>query len=118
MRTNEERKELIFARSEEIKRHSELKKRRIKNIGITAAAACICVFLMTAVCDIMPEIQKRIGQSELSNIHGTASLIGNSAAVRVYHHGCFCLCLGSMFCNALILHKQEEQESGKEIEFV
>ena len=56
MRTNEERKELIFARSEEIKRHSELKKRRIKNIGITAAAACICVFLMTAVCDIMPEI--------------------------------------------------------------
>ena len=116
MRTNEERKELIFARSEEIKRHSELKKRRIKNIGITAAAACICVFLMTAVCDIMPEIQKRIGQSELSNIHGTASLIGNSAAVGYIITAC--LCLGSMFCDALILHKQEEQESGKEIEFV
>ena len=30
MRTNEERKELIFARSEEIKRHSELKKEELK----------------------------------------------------------------------------------------
>ena len=94
MRTNEERKELIFARSEEIKRHSELKKRRIKNIGITAAAACICVFLMTAVCDIMPEIQKRIGQSELSNIHGTASLIGNSAAVGYIITAVFAFALG------------------------
>ena len=96
MRTNEERKELIFARSEEIKRHSELKKRRIKNIGITAAAACICVFLMTAVCDIMPEIQKRIGQSELSNIHGTAS-----AAVGYIITAVFAFALGACFATLL-----------------
>ena len=101
MRTNEERKELIFARSEEIKRHSELKKRRIKNIGITAAAACICVFLMTAVCDIMPERQKRIGQSELSNIHGTASLIGNSAAVGYIITAVFAFALGACFATLL-----------------
>lgn len=101
MRTNEERKELIFTRSEEIKRHSELKKRGIKNIGITAAAACICVFLMTAVCDIMPEIQKRIGQSELSNIHGTASLIGNSATVGYIITAIFAFVLGACFTTLL-----------------
>lgn len=101
MKTNEERKELIFARSEEIKKRSELKKTRIKNIGITAAAACVCVFLMTTVCNIMPEIQKRIGQSELSNIHGTASLIGSSAAVGYIITAIFAFALGACFATLL-----------------
>ena len=101
MKANEERKELIFARSEEIKKRSEQKKTRIKNIGVTAAAACVCVFLMTAVCDIMPEIQKRIGQSKLSNIHGTASLIGNSVAVGYIITAVFAFALGACFATLL-----------------
>ena len=92
MRTNEERMNLIFERTEEIKKERQRKKRFWMEAGCVAA----CLILVVSLGFVMPGLMDRAVAGSVTHNSGAASLIASQSQLGYIVVGIFSFFLGSI----------------------
>ena len=115
MSSGKERMDLIFQRTEEIRKEQQRKKKLWMQTG--CMAACLVLVISLGVC--MPGWMEQAVSGSVAHTSGAASLIANQSQLGYIVMGIVSFCLG---CIATVLlyrikgrNKQEnEQERGQE----
>ena len=90
MRTNEERLQQIFRRTEALR----LRQRRQKQRLLDAACLTVCLLAVGALGVCIPQLMGGAGPGSISHASGAASLIGSSAALGYILMGLLSFLLG------------------------
>lgn len=116
MRTNEERMELIFLRTEEIQKEQRRKRRQWLEAGCVAA----CLILVISLGIALPELMNRAVSGTVTHNSGAASLIASQSQLGYIMVGIASFVLG---CVTTILlyrirewqknHREEHEEMQK-----
>ncbi len=101
MRTNEERKNLISARTAEIRKQEIQKKKRIVTYLYTSTVAA-GLFLLVGICKIMPNIALMLQNMNGPYFSGTAAMVGKNEFIGYTLTAIFAFALG--VCVTLLLY--------------
>lgn len=113
MRTNEERSELVYKRTAEIKR--EQKKKKQSALDLICIATCL--ILVVGIGAFMPEWGTGIPGGEGHHISGAASLVGSHAALGYILMGLMAFLLGVCVTVLLYrLHRRNEREQREKLD--
>lgn len=107
MHTSKERMDLIFQRTEEIKKEQRRKKRLWMEAG--CVAACLVLVISISLC--MPGIMGQTASGAISHTSGAASLIANQSQLGYIVVGIASFLLGSI--TTVLLYQIKEQNRKK-----
>ena len=115
MSSCKERMDLIFQRTEEIRKEQQRKKKLWMQTGCMAA----CLVLVISLCVCMPGWMEQAVSGSVAHTSGAASLIANQSQLGYIVMGIVSFCLG---CIATVLlyrikgrnQQENEQERGQE----
>ena len=107
MRTNEERAGLVHKRTEDIKR----KQKKLKQCAFDMICFAACLILIIGIGSFMPGLMLGITADEIHHSSGTASLVGNHAALGYILMGLMAFLLG--VCVTVLLYRLRRRNDRK-----
>ena len=107
MQTNEERIRLIQKRTEEIKRERRKRKQRIVDVVCMA----VCLLLVAGIGAWVSELTVKMPGESVAYPAGTASMIGNNAALGYIIMGVLAFLLG--VCVTVLLYRLRRRNEHK-----
>lgn len=109
MRTSKERMDLIFQRTEEIKKERKDKKRLWLEAG--CVAACLALVISIGLC--MPGMMEQTASGSVAHTSGAASLIANQSQLGYIVVGIISFLLGSV--TTVLLYQIKERNQKKRV---
>lgn len=97
MRTNEERKKLIYARTEELRERNYSKKRKRTMFCMGGGGLAVSLCLLLSLCKAVRETVVSLSGNILPSLPGTASLFGNSESLAYVVIAILAFLLGACF---------------------
>lgn len=98
MRTNKERQQLIYRRTQELR----CKERRKKQCMFSVGGAALCLMLVIGIGSFMPGVVKQAAVGNIDYTMGTASMLGHYEAIGICLYGRVSICAWRM-CDGIVV---------------
>ena len=99
MRTNKERQQLIYRRTQELRS----KERRKKQCMFSVCGVALCLMLVIGIGSFMPGVVKQASAGNIDYTMGTASMLGHYEALGYICMGVLAFALG--VCVTVLLYR-------------
>ena len=107
MRTNKERQQLIYRRTQELRS----KERRKKQCMFSVCSVALCLMLVIGIGSFMPRVVKQASAGNIDYTMGTASMLGHYEALGYICMGVLAFALG--VCVTVLLYRLRRVEEHK-----
>lgn len=107
MRTNKERQQLIYRRTQELRS----KERRKKQCMFSVCGVALCLMLVIGIGSFMPGVVKQASAGNIDYTMGTASMLGHYEALGYICMGVLAFALG--VCVTVLLYRLRRVEEHK-----